>query len=177
MDLLKVILQEHSRSQALKIAKFVGPDAKRFEMLVDIFLKGPYRVTQRAAWPLSKCVEKHPLLIMPHLKKILDRVQRPGIHDAVKRNIIRLLQFIDIPKRYHGRTADICFTFLRNAREPVAIRVFAMTVLADISMYYPEIMPELRIILEDELPYGSPAFISRARKVLRELGEARGGSE
>jgi hypothetical protein len=146
-------------------------------MLVDIFLKGPYRVTQRAAWPLSKCVEKHPRLIIPHLKQILDLVQKRGIHDAVKRNTIRLLQFIDIPKRYHGRIAGICFTFLRNRREPVAIRVFAMTVLADIGTYNPELKPELRIILEDELPYGSPAFTSRARRVLKRLNvyrEARG---
>jgi hypothetical protein len=170
MDLVAVILQEHSRAQALKISKWVGADPKKFTILVDVFLKGPYRVTQRAAWPLNFVVEQHPGMIIPHLKKILDHLNRPGIHDAVKRNTMRLLQFIDVPKKYEGRIADTCFNFLRNRKEAVAIRVFAMTVLANISMQNPDLKPELKIIIEDQIPYESPAFVSRAKRVLKRLG-------
>jgi hypothetical protein len=171
MDVREVILREHSKAQAVKIAKFIGADPKKFTFLVGVFLKGPYRVTQRAAWPLSLVVEQHPALILPHLKKILDHLKQPGIHDAVKRNTMRLLQFIDVPKRYHGRVADICFTFLRARKEAVAIRVFSMTVLANISMQNPELKPELKMIIEDQLPYESPAFVSRARRLLKGVGK------
>jgi hypothetical protein len=169
MDLVEVILQKHSRAQALKISKYVGADPGKFKILVDVFLEGPYRVTQRAAWPLSLVVEQHPALIIPHLKKILDQLKKPGIHDAVKRNTMRLLQFIDVPKKYDGRVADICFTFLRDRKEAVAIRVFAMTVLANISMQNPDLKQELKLIIEDQLPYESPAYVSRARRVLKGL--------
>ena len=169
MNLVKAILQEHSRAQASKISKYVGSDPERFMVLVDVFLKGPYRVTQRAAWPLSLVVEQHPILIIPHLKKILDHLNQPGIHDAVKRNTLRMLQFIDVPKKYQGRIADICFTFLGDRNEAVAIRVFAMTVLANISIQNPDLKTELRIIIEDQLPYESPAYVSRARRVLKGL--------
>lgn len=169
MDLKQVILQEHSRSQAEKIARYIGSDARRFKRLVDVFLAGPYRVTQRTAWPLSLCVETDPSLVMPYLKKILHHLRKPGIHDAVKRNTIRMLQFIEIPKSYHGEVADICFTFLQDAREPVAIRAFSMSVLAGICKHNPDLKRELKIILEDQLPYAKPAFVSRAKKVLKEI--------
>jgi hypothetical protein len=169
MDLKKVIAREHSRAQMLKVVDYVGSNPARFKVLVDVFLAGPYRITQRAAWPLSYCVEHVPALITPHLRVILNHLEKPGIHDAVKRNTVRLLQFIEIPKRHQGRVADICFRYLQDTREPVAIRVFSMTVLASIARHNPDLRQELAILIEDQLPYGSPAFTSRGRKVLREM--------
>lgn len=69
MNLAKEILKEHSKKQKNKIVNHVGDDPKRFAQLVDIFLQGPYRVTQRASWPLSYCVEKYPILLKPHFRR------------------------------------------------------------------------------------------------------------
>jgi hypothetical protein len=169
MDLKKEILKGHNKVQTNKIVRYVGNDPEKFADLVNVFLAGPYRVTQRAAWPLSYCVENHPEIILPHIKKILDNLKKPEIHDAVKRNTVRLLQFIDIPKRFHGQITELCFHYLTNIKEPVAIRVFAMTVLAHICESHPELKSELRIVIEDNLAYASPAFTSRSRKVLKRL--------
>lgn len=108
-------------------------------------------------------------MVIPHLKVILNYLKKPGIHDAVKRNTMRLLQFIDIPKRYQGQVAGICFGYLQDAKEPVAIKAFSMTVLASIARQNPDLRQELAIVIEDQLPYGSPAFVSRGRKVLKEI--------
>jgi hypothetical protein len=137
--------------------------------LVAVFLEGPYRITQRAAWPLSYCVEKHPELLKPHWKKILAFVDKPGIHDAVKRNVLRMFQFVRVPKAHQGRTVDLCFRLLSDSSEPVAIRVFAMTVLANIAREEPELKNELIPIIEDQLPFASAGFQSRSRKVLKQL--------
>lgn len=169
MDLQKQLLKEYSKAQVTKIVDYVDNDPLRFEALVEVYLKGPYRITQRASWPLSICIEHHPALILPHLKIILDHLEKPGIHDAVKRNTIRLLQFIDIPKRYQGRIAQVCFQYLMDRKEPVAIRAFSMTVLGAISMQNPGLQDELRMIIEAEMPYAKPAFLSRAKKVLKQL--------
>jgi hypothetical protein len=169
MDLRKEILKEHSKKQKSKVVDYVGDSPIRFKALVDVFLQGPYRVTQRAGWPLSYCVERSPALIKPHLKAILDHLRMPGIHDAVKRNTMRFLQFIEIPKRYQGQVADLCFEYLQNNKEPVAIRVFSMSVLASIAEENPDLKKELMMLIEDQLPYAKPAFISRARKVLKAL--------
>lgn len=171
MDLKREILQEHSKRQADKIVKYVGASPSRFKELVKVFLAGPYRVTQRAGWPLSICVEKYPDLATPHLSILLKHLNKPGIHDSVKRNTLRILQFIEIPKRLHGKVADICFTYLTDKQEPIAIHVFAMSALEPIARENPELKRELQIIIEDHLPFASAGYLSRARKVLKNLSK------
>jgi hypothetical protein len=169
MDIQSQILKEHSKVNCDRIVRYVGNSQKRFADLVNVYLAGPYRVTQRAAWPISVCVEAHPKLVLPHLKKILAFTTKPHVHVAVKRNTMRLLQFIDIPKKLYGRVAEICFNFLNDKKETVAVQVFAMTVLADIVKREPDLANELRTIIEDRLPYATAGFRSRAGKVLKTL--------
>src|SRR5690606_37555397 len=102
MDIASEIAKEHSKRNTLKVADYVGVSINKFKVLVDVFLGGPYRISQRSSWPLTICVERHPHLIKPHLTKLLKFLNKPHVHDGVKRNLLRLLQFIDIPKRHHS---------------------------------------------------------------------------
>ena len=105
---------------------------------------------------------------------MIDFAKRDDVHVAVKRNTVRMLQFIDIPKPMQGAVAQLCFTFLENKKETVAVQVFAMTVLANLTKEEPAIGHELRIIIEDRLPPDgsgcTAGFRARARKVLKNLG-------
>jgi len=56
MDLLKLLREEHSKKQTDRIVSYIGADKERFAILIQLFFKGEYRITQRAAWPLSYCV-------------------------------------------------------------------------------------------------------------------------
>ena len=69
MDLREEILKEHSKKQTNKIIKWVGNNQQKFDELVSLFLKGEYRVTQRAGWPLSYIAIEHPQLISKQKKK------------------------------------------------------------------------------------------------------------
>jgi hypothetical protein len=169
MDLRDRLQKELSKNQTAKIADYVGFNKARFKEIVDIYLAGPYRITQRAAWTISLCVERHPELILPHLSQILKHTAGPGVHDAVKRNTVRLLQFIEIPRRYWGPVADLCFGYLKDRKQAIAIRVFSMTVLAKLVSREPDLRLELKLLIEDELPYASPAFKSRASRTLNEI--------
>ena len=86
--------------QCDKILKWVGTDQKRFDELVHLFLHDEYRVTQRAAWPLSYSVTAHPVFIKKRFGELIKNLHKPGIHGAVKRNILRILQEVDVPKKY-----------------------------------------------------------------------------
>lgn len=171
MDLQKEILKEHSKTQTLKIVRYVGNDPVRFSELVTLFLTGSSRVTQRSAWPLSICVEHHPELVKPHVKKLIKNLKKPVLHNAVKRNTMRLLQFIEIPKSLYGEIANICFDYLHDNKEAIAVRAFSMTVLANIAKTNSDLKRELILILEDILPYGSAGLISRARNTIKQLNK------
>jgi hypothetical protein len=49
------------------------------------------------------------------------------------------------------------------------VKVFGMTVLANLCEKLPELKNELRIIIEDQMPYGSAGFKSRGSKILKKL--------
>ena len=123
MDLETELLKEASKRQALKIANIIGDDQEQFAKLIMIFLNGTYRLTQRAAWVLSICVDAHPGLLDSHLKAIVENLEKPDLHDAVKRNTVRFLQNIEIPEDLMGTVANVCFEYL-GSNEPVAIKVF-----------------------------------------------------
>lgn len=171
MNLKKLIDAEHSKTQCLKVVKYVGTNPAKFKELIEVFLEGPYRTTQRASWPLTVCVEKHPELVTSHFSVLSAMLTRPNQHDAVRRSIMRLFQFVSIPKKYHGKLLNIGFNFLTSRKEPVAVKVFAMVVLHNIikSTGSPELAKELKIILEDEFPLASAGYRSRASKILRDL--------
>lgn len=169
MDLQKLLRKEHSKKQTDRIVNYIGGDKERFAVLVELFFKGEYRITQRAAWPLSYCVRQHPELIMPYFKPLLDNLARKDIHIAVIRNTVRLLQDVEIPKKYQGRVMSTCFDFLQSPDTPIAVKAFSLTILSNLSAVYPEIRGELKLIIEEQWEQSTPAFRSRAKKVLREI--------
>lgn len=171
MNLKEEILKEHSKAQCTKIVKWVGSSQVRFDELFDLFLQDENLVVQRAAWPVSYCVDAYPQLISKHWKALVENLKKPGLHDAVKRNSIRLMQDIDLPEKYHGEIMDLCFKYLESPAEALAVRIFSLSVLANLATHYPEIKAELKLIIEDQLPHQSAGFKSRAKKVMKQLNK------
>lgn len=167
MDLKATILAEHSKAQAEKIVQYVSRDRKRFDELTKIFLTGEKLEQQRAGWPWSYCVEKKPEWIIPHLGKILKLLERKDVHNAVTRNIVRALQCVAIPEKYQGEVMNLCFAFLEDPQQLAAIKAFSLTILEHLAVVYPDIVPELKLIIEERWPHETPAFHSRARKILK----------
>ena len=164
MKLRDEILAEHSKRQTAKIVDWAGDDPKRFGELMRLFLGDVYRITQRAGWPLSNCVEKHPELITPYFGKLLKQLERDDVHVAVRRNVVRLLQFVEIPSRYRGRIFDACFGLLSDPEQPVAVRCFSMTVAADIAKNDPALLNEIRLVATEHPQLLTAGMRARLRR-------------
>jgi len=169
MNIKTALLKEHSKKQCNAIVKWVGNDQKRFDELFDLFLHDEYRVVQRAGWPISYCVEKHPELIKKHFAPFIKNLGKKGIHDAVKRNSVRLLQYVSIPEKFHGEVMDICFRYITSPTEAVAVKAFSLTVLQNLARQYPEIINEIKLVIEERWDYETIAFKTRAKKLMKEL--------
>ena len=169
MNLSEALLQPTSLAKDLGIVQYIEENPAQFNELMGLFFAGPHRLTQRASGIMNYCAEKNPSWIQPYLGRMVKFCQGE-VHDAVKRNTVRILQFVSVPEELEGEVLNLCFTLLANPNEAVAIKAFAMTVAANLCQKYPELGPELRILIEDRMPYESPAFTSRGRKVLKKLG-------
>ena len=166
MNIREVLQSEHSKRQTLAIVEYIGNDEAKFRELVEIFLEGEYRLTQRSVWSFSYCVEKYPHLVEPYLEILIAQLERNNAHDSVKRNIVRMLQFIEIPEDLLGKIYSVCLDFIDNPKEPVATRAFAISVAAKIAKPEPDLIRELQLVVNKHLKYSSAAFKSRANKVL-----------
>jgi hypothetical protein len=168
MDIRAALLAEHSRRQTMKIVNYVGDDPARFRELMDLFLGDTYRISQRAAWAVSYCIEGHPEMVRPYFGKLINQLERDDAHVAVRRNVVRLLQFVDIPVRYGGRIFDACYRLVDDIAQPVAVKVFALTVAAMIAKGQKDLLDELRLLAAKHAPHQTIAFRVRARSVLAE---------
>jgi hypothetical protein len=167
MDIEKEILAVRSKDQVATLVKWVGKDKMRFQYLMELFLQWNEQLAKKSAWIIGHCSEEHPELVSPWLKPMINRMQETGVHAAVKRNVVRILQFVEIPRKLQGVVANLCFELISSIDEPIAVRTFSITVLAKIAQEEPELKKELEIVVRQMLPYATPAFRARAKKVLK----------
>ncbi len=172
MDLRNQILSEHTKANCQLIVEWVGHDQSRFDELFELFLHDEYRVTQRAAWPMSYCAIAHPSLMKKNMGRLVRNLQKPNIHNSVKRNTLRFLQVTDVPLKYEGTIMNTCFEYIENPKEAVAIKAFSLTILSRLAKKYPEIISEIKLLIKEQAPVQTAAFTSRAKKILKELTPA-----
>ena len=166
MDIRASLLQEHSKTMTMRIAEYVGSSEQRFDILMDLMLNDEYRVVQRSSWVVSYAAEKYPKLIKPHLKKVIAYLENPP-HVAVKRNILKVLSTMEIPKKHQGILVDLCFKFLYDPKEAIAVHAFAMQIIFEIGKKEPDLFYELKQILEDNYETGSAGYKVRAKRILK----------
>ncbi len=169
-QLTGLLSKEHSRRQCDLIVNWIGTDTEKLSAAIHVLCYHPYRDVQRVAWVINGVAEKHPELVAPHLETLILRLGKTPLPDAVKRNIVRILSFVPLPEEIHSEIVNTCFGYLYSPGEPVAVKVFAMSVLYRLSGTYPEIKTELRELLELELEKDpQPGIKSRAQKILSQL--------
>jgi hypothetical protein len=171
MDLRAEILKADFKERVVYVADVIGNNPERFEILIELFMSSDARTCQRASWVLGHCTDNYPDMIIPYLPVLVKNLFNTP-EDAVKRNTLRAMQEIEIPEELWGETIEIAFQFLMG-NEAIAIKVFAMTVLYNLCLKIPEIREELRVVIEDQLPYGSAGFQNRGSKLLVKLDKLK----
>lgn len=170
MELKAELLKEHSRKQTECIAVWIGQDPGRFGQLMSLFLNDTYRVVQRASAVVSMVGCAYPALLHVYLPAMVDRLSEEGTPVALKRNVVKLLQYAALPEELHAAVINVCFDFLNDPEEAVAVRCHAMSVLGHMAVRYPELKQELAVVIKEHLAYGSAGFKARARMLLSGIG-------
>jgi hypothetical protein len=167
MNLREAVLTKYSRENCAAIVNWVGDSQQRFDQLFALYLDKDGHVSRMASWPLSYCVENYPALFNKKYTLLLGHLYKSGLHDSIKRNAVRLLQFVAVPEQYQGEVMNICFQYLEDPAVTVGVKAFSLTVLSNLAKQYPEIIPEVKILIEDQLPRQTAAFHVRAKAFLK----------
>lgn len=169
MDLKEALLKEHSKKQTQAIADFIGNSQPRFDALMEIFFSKDKLLVQRSAWVMSYCNEAYPKLIQKHYKKLLKNFEQPLLHDAVKRNTLKVIHDSTIPESLKGQVVAVCFEYVYALNEAIAVKAYSINILVRICTEYPELKSELYPLLQELQHSESPAILSCTRKGLAAL--------
>jgi len=171
MKLKAELLNDHSRKHAEHLADLVI-NKSYFNELVEVMLGKDKLLSQRAAWPFGVCLEKQIDLILPYRERLIRSLDK-NYHPSVKRNILKHLQYVEIPLSIIGVCADYCFKLLSSGNETIAVKVFCMPVLLNICKLEPDLCHELKFVINEQMPYASAGFKSRGKKVIAELNKIK----
>lgn len=163
-----MLLSGLSRFNTDLIANYIDANQERFDSLMDLMINAQPPIPQRAAWVFSTVVEKNQWLLNPYVSTLIDML--PGFqHWGIQRCILYTYGKIEIPEEKLGQMFQICYDYMDGTKVPVAVRVFAMQILYNISIREPGLQNELRLFIESHMDSGSAGFKSRGNKILKML--------
>lgn len=168
MDLKEALLKENSKENVVRISKYIGNDEQKFAALMDLFFNDKYRLSQRAAWVMSVTANKKEFLIAPYMEIMIKHLsidEKP----AIVRNIVRVLQDMEIPESLLGEAFEKCYALVAHRESPVAIKAFSITILYNICKIEPELKNEVSDLVQMQLPGASSGLKNRSLKVLKAL--------
>lgn len=169
MKIREALLAEHSKAQALHVAAMATKSAKQFGQLIECFTSKDVVLAQRAAWALTWAVRSNPGMVLPHLEAIVHTIETTAPHNAVTRCALSILEIVPVPESLEGRVMNACFRFVEEPGHPPAFKAYSLTILWNLSQRYPDIQAELKLLIESNWDNESPAFKSRARKILKSI--------
>lgn len=169
MNFSNLLENTHSKATTTLIVDEIEANPSRLDELMQLLLGNDSLLAQRAAWPFSFVAEKNPELVKKYIPKLIEKLEIKDDHPAIKRNILRAFQYFNFSSEHEGKLLNISFNLLNDFEQPVAIKVFAMTVVYNLSKKYPEIKNELKISIENLLPNGSAGIKSRGNKILKKI--------
>jgi len=166
MNIRDQLLYEHSKANTLQIVGYIGNDLVKFDHLFSLLIKNEEIISQRAAHSVDHCLRRDPSLILPYLDRLVANLTVPNQHNSIVRTSLRAMGTIPIPEHLQGELLDLCFQFILNEKYAIAIRAFSITVAYNIAKSYPELLTELKYIIENFPDHESAALRSRSKKTL-----------
>ncbi|MGZ3883416.1 MAG: hypothetical protein ACXVPQ_06675 [Bacteroidia bacterium] len=121
-------------------------------------------ISMRASWALMHVSMVKPEAITPLLPSLFEFLRKTGQHTGAIRNTIRIMHEVDVPENYCGELFDICMAHIKNAAMPMAVRAFSIVTIGQICETYPELKPEVELVLSELSAFPQPASITSSIK-------------
>ena len=167
-DLRSLLLAEMSRKNSDFVKDVVLSNPQLFEELAQLALLNEEPVSRRAMWVIDIASEENPTILEPYLTDLIANLSNFN-HDGLKRHTLRMLSRYDIRFDDFLHILDLCFEFIKSAKESIAVRYQAMNLLYVMSNKEPDLKYELATTVEMLMHEGSPGLKNQSRKLFDQL--------
>lgn len=157
----------YSEGEALAIYYKVKETEQWFPFLKAFLHDEDYQVARNALWVLTKATDEELSSLQPMHHELIDKVlaeENPSVRRLSMNIIVRLkMQEDDLRTDF----LDFCLEHMQNPDEYPGIQSLSLKLAYKMSLFYPELMDELRRTLEAmDMDYYSPALRSVRNRIL-----------
>ena len=126
-----------------------------------------YRVSRNALWTLTKATDKEISQLQPMLDELIDQALKTD-SSSVRRLSLNVVDMLEMKEEdLRSDLYDFCLEHAVDVEELSAIQAICIKIAYRISTFYPELMAELKRILEGmEIEYYKPAVKSIRSRIL-----------
>lgn len=167
----ELLSKKASRANSYQVAAMVGNDYQKYQDLIELVVNYECPISEKAAWAMNHCFEEGTGYFQDFFEELTPIIGDPKYSDSVKRNIVRVFQFVEIPEEYQSSIIDSCFELVGNKKTAIAVKAFALGVLENMVKLYPELKNELISAIELILPTASSGLKNRGQHILKRLSK------
>jgi hypothetical protein len=140
---LEYILTNSHKAEMIAYLKSMPAD---FDEAIKLALSDKQPYSWRASWLLWSCINKNDQRIQKYIEKIIDTLLER--RDNQLRELLMILQQMDLDERYEGKLFDICVTVWMSIEKQSSVRYNAFKMLIKIAKKHPELTQEIHLLTE-----------------------------
>ncbi|MBS1637987.1 MAG: hypothetical protein JST26_18890 [Bacteroidetes bacterium] len=171
MELQEILSTKISEADVRIIARKALKDKGLLDTVFNLVFHPDEKINNRASWILGHICDLDLSVMKNRDRKILGLLKsEEGLKGGRTRNILRIYNTRTVPESCSSDVLDTCYRFLKDPSYAIAIRAFSITVIYNISKPYPELLEELKLVLNDLLKHDeAPAIINRGYHTLEKI--------
>ena len=121
-------------------------------------------VRMRSADALEKVSSKHPEYLQPFKNRLMNEVSQIK-QQEVRWHVAQMFSYLEVSRVERDEMVKVLLSYLDTDKSKI-VKVFSMQTLADLAEKDELIRPKVVRKIEEILETGSPAIVSRAKKLL-----------
>ena len=169
MEKTKQMLLDFKGNRDYKMfSKLAIQNEEHLGNLLELCLTIKYPFTQYSSWLLSHVAENHREFLLPFHQDLILVFLKCTDH-STQRNLGNTLLKLPETNYKSDEMLERLFNFLQNSDTKVALKAYAMYLLIPLVKPYPELIRELKLVINSRVELESKAYLGAVKKVEKML--------
>jgi len=139
-----------------------------FETVFEGLLDDDSRIRMRSADVLEKASSKHPEYLQPFKTRLINDVSKIE-QQEVRWHVAQMFSYLDVDEKERDKIIKILFSYIDGPGKSKIVKTFSIQTLADFAEKDEDLRPRMIRKLEEIINTGSPAMVSRGKKLIEKL--------
>lgn len=157
-----------SIGRADEVVEDILNDPQRFGEVFEGMLAEDPIIRMRSADVIEKVARQHPAYLAPYKHRLISQVSKI-CQQEVRWHVAQMFSYLSLDEKDRDEVVKILFAWLDSPDKSKIVKVCSMQTLADLAEQDNTLRPQVKLKLQELISTGSPAMVSRARKLLKGL--------